>query len=146
MVGAGAGLVITLAPIGPDARRRGDPAAGRPDAGPSDRPRPGRRPRAGRHGSGPAADSRRGIRRRSGAALRPPPRCADSLAMQLRTGQPLPIGAQAKHGGPHRVLRELHHPAAPNGRLRLLFATESAETRPFAFSPLAARPPGQGRR
>ncbi|WP_405950575.1 hypothetical protein OG588_33940 [Streptomyces prunicolor] len=142
MAGAGAGLVITLAPIAPDAVAV-TRAASRPD-----------RPATVRDlvSDPELATTVRGLPRTADEVFAADParlRAAATLRRQLcdalRAGQPLPIGAQAKHEVLTEVLRELHHPAAPNGRLRLLFATESAETRPFAFGPLPVRPPGRGR-
>lgn len=140
--GAGAGLVITLTPVAPGTVAVTQ-AAGRPD-----------RPATVRDlvADPDLAAAVAGLPRTADEVFATDParlRAAATLRRQLgnalRTGQPLPIGAQARHEVLTEVLRELHHPAAPAGRLRLLFATEAAETRPFAFGPLPSRPPGRGR-
>lgn len=142
VAGAGAGLVITLTPIAPPGAAV-TRAGGRPDRPATARDVVADSALAAAVAALPhtadevfAADP---ARLRAAATLR------RQLGEALRTGQPLPIGAQAKHEVLTEVLRELHHPAAPTGRLRLLFATEAAEMRPFPFGPLAAWPPGQGR-
>jgi hypothetical protein len=71
-------------------------------------------------------------------------RNADILRRQILTavltGEPLPVGSQAKHDVLTEVLRELHHPGAPPGALRIMYATEASEAEPFEFRPL----PGSG--
>ena len=74
-------------------------------------------------------------------------RSADVLRGQIHdaiaTGEPLAVGSQAKHDVLTEVLRELHHPNAAPGAIRILYATEATEGAPFTFGPL---PPVQAER
>jgi hypothetical protein len=67
-------------------------------------------------------------------------RSADVLRGQIRnaiaTGEPLAVGSQAKHDVLTEVLRELHHPNAESGAIRIMYATEASESAPFPFGPL----------
>lgn len=58
----------------------------------------------------------------------------------IRTGEPLAVGSQAKHDVLTEVFRELHHPNAPTGRFRMMWATEATETTPYPFGPLPPDP------
>lgn len=75
-------------------------------------------------------------------------RSADILRGQIRaaisTGEPLSVGAQAKHDVLTEVLRELHHPDAAPGVMRIMYATEASEGNPFAFGPIPATRPYDG--
>lgn len=75
-------------------------------------------------------------------------RSAETLREQIRAavrnGEPLPIGSQARHEVLTEVLRELHHPDAPAGAIRVMYATEASEGAPFPFGPLPAAPAQAG--
>ncbi len=75
-------------------------------------------------------------------------RSAEVLRRQIRTavstGEPWPVGSQAKHDVLTEVLRELHHPCAPAGSLRIMYATEASEAEPFQFGPLPVSGPHGG--
>jgi hypothetical protein len=77
------------------------------------------------------ADDRR--RLRNAQVLR------DQIRVAIATGQVLSVGAQAKHEVLTEVLRELHHPSAPSGAIRLMFAVEGSEAAPFPFGGLPSR-------
>lgn len=82
------------------------------------------------------ADDRR--RLRNAQVLR------DQICAAIVTGQVLSIGSQAKHEVLTEVLRELHHPSAPSGAVRLMFAVEGSEATPFPFGGLPGRSPRSG--
>jgi hypothetical protein len=77
-------------------------------------------------------------------------RAAATLRSQIQTAvreaSPLPVGSQAKHEVLTEVLRELFHPEAPSGAIRLMYATEASEGAPFPFGPLSAAPQYDGSR
>jgi len=68
----------------------------------------------------------------------------DQIRVAIATGQVLPIGSQAKHEVLTEVLRELHHPSAPSGAIRLMFAMEGSEARSLSFGSLPSRPARDG--
>jgi len=72
--------------------------------------------------------------------LRSTQRLREQIRLAVATGEPLPIGMQAKHEVLTEAFRELHHPGAPSGMIRLLYAAHGAESPPFRFGPLPARP------
>lgn len=70
----------------------------------------------------------------------------DQIRAAIATGQVLPVGSQAKHEVLTEVLRELHHPSAPSGAIRLMFAVEGSEATPFPFGGLPSQPAPSGTR
>ena len=72
--------------------------------------------------------------------LRSTQRLREQIQLAVATGEPLPIGMQARHEVLTEVFRELHHPGAPSGTVRLLYAVHGAESAPYRFGPLPARP------
>lgn len=72
--------------------------------------------------------------------LRSTQKLREQIRQAVATGGPLPIGMQARHDVLTEAFRELHHPSAPSGTVRLLYAAHGAESSPFRFGPLASRP------
>lgn len=72
--------------------------------------------------------------------LRSAERLREQIRLAVATGEPLPIGVQSRHDVLTEVFRELHHPGGPSGTVRLLYAAHGAESPPFRFGPLPARP------
>jgi hypothetical protein len=62
----------------------------------------------------------------------------EQISAAIATGEPLSVGSQAKHDVLTEVLRELHHPDASPGAIRVVYATEASEGEPFTFGPLPA--------
>jgi hypothetical protein len=77
--------------------------------------------------------------RRSGAL-----RLRAEAASALEAGEPLPVGAGARHDALAELLRTLCRPEAPAGHLRVLYV-DGSEPAPIALHPLPSRPrvPGE---
>ena len=72
--------------------------------------------------------------------LRSTQRLREQIWRAVATGEPLPIGMQARHEVLTEAFRELHHPGGPSGAVRLLYAAHGAESSPLPFGPLPTRP------